>query len=110
MCASKFGYKGCLRLLIAAGANLDQQDMVRESFCGWKSRCVLFNIISVCYDFKKLEKLYTCCIHLEINYSVFYGYCILCFCFQTMLTLFLQLHPTHVCFCVDGYMNAFFCF
>ena len=31
MLASKEGKEGCLRLLIAAGANLEHEDMVRES-------------------------------------------------------------------------------
>ena len=32
--ASKGGHEGCLRLLIAAGANLEHQNKVRDCECG----------------------------------------------------------------------------
>ena len=34
MFASKGGHEGCLRLLIAAGVNVEHEDWVRECECG----------------------------------------------------------------------------
>ena len=34
MLTSQHGHEGCLRLLIAAGANVEHQDKVRDCECG----------------------------------------------------------------------------
>ena len=74
---------GCLELLVAAGANLNQQDKVFEGgCCCCKYGCVMFDGSVNCYDSKVIgmvgvEKLYAFGNQLILYFSVICGHSLL---------------------------------